>query len=500
MNVLPVECAAMAKRDVWTSSDWRLCVRPGMRQIYTPPSGTHIVAAWSVRNDFADEVLHYVVVSDGVGTLRFLILDENFATFQDFRLSVDVEPRIVTHVVVEGQILICSPDFPTLWGLVGSGLVVATKVASANTTTTAIDVPRGIACRFCNRAAVANGRVLYFTDPVAPTGGDLRTFVVENTNGRDGVIYGIHEGAGGSLVCVTSQGTHALSTDAAAVQIVGSNGTPWQILSHHSAYAYRATAAYRGRVWALSRRGIVQCDVEEGDEVYLSDPVMPRAFGARAHEDDYRACRMSETDDGPAVVSDNLQLFARYDVERELVSWWTNADINNSNVRGDVVGTLHDVDGTEIFACTNGAYRVVGDFDGASDLASPYDPVSGVLAARVETQPAENATVRHIDAAAQCDGQNRIDVALRGKAAGGVPLVDPNGLIVGTSTWGATATWQPTPIVGMQGQFGEDDAQASRDVCIEVRAQGYGARFADSVTVATSDSAPARPQNVGVRA
>lgn len=492
MNVVPFSLNDFAKRDTWTTADGQLCVRPGLRQVYAAPAGTVIIGAFSVRNDFADEVLHYVVAYDSTNFLvRFLILDENFATFQDFRISVTARPRVVTYVVVEGQILVCSPDFPTLWGQVGSGLIIANAVASINTTTTALDVPRGIACKFSNRAAIANGRSLFISDPVAPTGGDLRTFVVENQNGRQGVIYGMHEGVGGALVCVTSQGTQALPVDAAAVQIVGSNGTAWQDLSHLSAYHYRSSVAHRGRVWCLTPRGLALCDVEDGDEVYPSDPIMPRLYGARAHVDDYRRCFAVGTDTGPALFSPDLALVARTDIEREVLSWW--------GITVDLVGTLHDVDGTELLVTTAGAYRVCGDFDGTTALTSETAIPAGVLAGRVATPPAQASTVRHVDVAAQADGSNRVDTALRGQQSGGVPDVNTAGLVIGTSAWGDSRIWQPTPIAGMQGVFGDDDSTASRDVTVEVRVQGGGALVVDNGSISLSDSATVRPQNQGAR-
>ena len=57
---------------------------------------------------------------------------------------------------------------------------------------------------------IADGASLYISDPVAITGGSPRTFVAQNQNQRPGLIVGVHEGANGQLVVVTSAGVPVL--------------------------------------------------------------------------------------------------------------------------------------------------------------------------------------------------------------------------------------------------------------------------------------------------
>jgi len=258
-----VDASGWASRNLWHTPDGELCVRPGLRKFYTPDTGYDIVGAFSLRNEYVDEVWTYVAVRDTSTLLvSLLILDENFETFQEFRWGTAAVIRCITHAVVEGQLVIACPDLPTLFGMVGSSVGFALSVPSDNTATTAIDVPRGIVTAFCNRFVYADGRSLFFSDPIAADGGDGRTIVGANQNQRPGIIYGLHEGAGGMLVCVTSAGVYGLDADAAAVQIVGSNGTAWRLLSHLGAHSFLSSCVHRGRVYVLTPDGYAPGDTE----------------------------------------------------------------------------------------------------------------------------------------------------------------------------------------------------------------------------------------------
>ena len=174
---LAIDLRPFSKRNIWPTASGDLAVRPGLRQILTATallgSARNIVGGFSVPNSYTGEVWHYIFHSSPTGPadLQLRIVDENGTAWQDFSLSSDIVPRVITHAVVEGEIIIASPDFPTLWGLVGSSVTWATKVASDNPSTTAINVPQGICTAWNNRVVIADGRSLFFSDPVAATGG-----------------------------------------------------------------------------------------------------------------------------------------------------------------------------------------------------------------------------------------------------------------------------------------------------------------------------------------
>lgn len=314
-----------SKLNVYPLQSGELAARPGLRRVQDPDTGRKFVGGFSVLNPYTSEVWHYLfdVISATTTSLRLRIVDEDFVTWQEFLLGVNVDPRVITHAVVEGELVITSPDFDTLWGLVGSGITYAKKVASDNPATTAIDVPRGICTSWCNRVVIANGASLFISDPVSATGGSTRTYVGQNQNQRPAPVFGLHEGAGGQLIVLTSRGVYGLDASAAAVGIVGSNGTDWRLLNHHETYTYQSSAVIRGRCFALSKAGYLLVDIENDKEEALDDLMMPRAYGPRIASNDYRAARMLAGDEGPYVAyGDALSAHALADGIR---SWWTTS-------------------------------------------------------------------------------------------------------------------------------------------------------------------------------
>lgn len=489
------------RTDMWRLPSLEPCVRPGLRRIYTPDSGRLLVGGFSVQNEFTEETWHYVFdVSSTVGAnadLRLQILTEDFQVFQIFSMNTNVVPRVVTHAVVQGQIIISSPDFATVWGLVGSSVRFAVKQPSVNPSTTAIDVPNGVCTAWCNRVVIANGNSLFISDPIASTGGDARTYVAENQNQRPGVIFGVHEGANGMLVVVTSSGTYGLDSGAAAVQIVGSNGTDWRILNHTHASSFASSCVVRGRVYALTQDGWCPVDQESDVEQVLTDPVMPRALGTRVSIDDYRTCRLYSGELGPITAADLVFGWHMMDIPHTVLSWWHDpASRTNFYLRG----VLREPDGTLIFLTMIGIFRSAGNFDGEIALTSgnATQPRGGFFGV-VPGTPGMNQTVRHVSVSAEVGGAGSIYAALRGKNYGGkVPLADGEGITIGVDSWGtATKRYTTTPLTDVQFDYGTFASTAQRDVGLEASADGALTRILPILDVEMSESAPRRPTAKG---
>lgn len=503
---MKVDASTWAKANLWTLPSGELCVRPGLRQLYAAASLREIVGGFSVVNSYTPEVWHYVFdvssIPSAVGglDLRLRILDEDFQTFQEMAINADRVPRVITHAIAEGMGLICSPDFPTIFFVVGSGARFADAVDSTNTATTAIAVPRGICTSWCNRVVICNGRSMFVSDPVAATGGDVRTFVAENQNQRPGFIYGVHEGRDGDLVVVTSEGTYALAADAAATGIVGSNGSVWRSVNHTVATSYASSCTVRGRVYGLTRNGWAAIDTETDDEVRLTEPAMPRATFARVSLEDYRTARMFGTDEGPLVAVDGLlseggELYGamhRTDLGRGISSWWW------SPVAMKVRGVLRELDGTQMLLTDVGAYAVCGDFDGGTALSSGDDAVRGSLFGVLPPDPTGNRLVRHIDVSAAVGGtSSSIGVSLRGSRKSGALEPDANGYTIGTSTWTQTGRrLTTTPLSSARADFGQAACDRTDDVGVEVEATGCLNRISDQLSVEFSKSAELRPGKV----
>lgn len=489
-----VDTNTWSKRDMWRLSSGEMAVRPGLRKLYSR-TDRKFVGGFSVRNEYIDEVIHYIfdVDDDDDTGLRLTIYDENFERRFIYEVGTNGVPRVITHAVIQGQILICSPDFPTIWGLVGAGVRLAEKVASDDLTTTAIAVPRGIVSAFCNRAVIADGRSMFFSDPIAVTGGDMRTFVAENQNQRPGNVYGLNE-TGGMLVAVTSAGSFGLDATAIEDNIVGSNGTGWRLLNHAKTISYASSATVRGRCYALTTDGYTNVDTETNAEAILADPMMSRAYGPRISAADFRTGRMYASELGPIVALDDT--LSRSDVTDGQRTWWTSSyDTGAFAVRG----VLQAHNGQEMLLCENGVFVVDGNFDGDIALTSgaPSQP-TGIVFGVVPSTPADNRLVRHVHVAAAVGGAGYIGASVRGKRRRLVPKVDQDGITIGTDSWGTTTKrFTATPLAGARIDFSPADARATRDVCVEVAADGCLARVNRAVVVEFTDSSTQTPDNVG---
>src|SRR5690606_4828157 len=213
------------------------------------------LAAFSVRVFNTDEVFHYIVDVATSGTLdvKVRILDDDFQTYQVFTTYSNEEVKVVTHALVKDQILICSPSFPTLWGTIGGPIRKATKVASDNPNTSALEVPRGIGVEWAGRPCIARGNSLFIGDPVAITGGSPRTFVAQNQWPFGAPIYGLHVTAGGRLVVCTTAGVFALESSAAAAGQIPSED--WYTLTQYRQLDQGTKCDSHGRHYGHSERG-----------------------------------------------------------------------------------------------------------------------------------------------------------------------------------------------------------------------------------------------------
>lgn len=490
---ISVDVSRWTLRNVWRRGRG-LCVRPGIRRILDAneiandtdaDSPRSLVGGFTEQNPRTGEIWHYlfhVSASSSAplwtGTdLRLSVFEEDLTLFSELSIGNVGVPRGISRVVVEGQILICSPDFPTMWGLVGSALRIAEAQPSISGFSV-LDVPRGIACRWGNRPVIASGASLFVGDPVSATGGDLRTFIAANQNNRPGIVYGLHEAAGGMLVVATSAGVWGIDSSAAAVGVVGSNGADWRAINHHHTVDFDGSCAVRGRVYALTRRGYALVDVEDGREWEIGDPDISRALADGIDADDFRTARLYGGDEGPIVALDPEDAAHFSDTDAGITSWWTS-DVARIEVRG----TLRDVDGAQILILPSGLFRVGGNVDDTAPSAN-NDPVSpvAVLSGELEQPTSIRRVVRRVDFAAAIGGSTEFSCSVRGQAARSVVgAADPDGLTEGSSSWG-DERFTSTPIASARFDF-DDDVEPS----IEIGIQGGGARISHVISVEVVD-------------
>lgn len=511
-----IDISSWSKRNLWRLPSGEVAVRPGLRKIFDTSGGGRLIAgAFTIRNDFSGgEVWHYVVTySDNTRTTRdpkMFIYDENFALQQSsVPISSNRAPRVVTVAVVQGQVMICSPDFPPMWGLVGSMINAhATKVPSDDTTTTAIDIPVSCICTSWvgSRVVYAAGRSIFVSDPITSTGGSPRTVVAENQCELPGVVYGIHEGAGGMLVAVTNAGVYGLDSAAASVGIIGSGGADWRLLNHHRVSNYGASCVVRGRVFALTQRGYMLVDVEGDDETILNEPLQSLGIApGRYALEDFRAARLLPGEHGPIVASDDLGAVVMTDMTGDgFTSWWKSSEFNASGTAygsSSFVGILDDVDGSPLYVGSHGIYRAIGDFDGTQMLSSFSTHHTGSLRGGIPNPPAGSLRPMHVHfAAANGASTGATDpkqyAGYRGKVYSGVPSADDIGITIGVDSWGTTSKrYTVTPLESTRASVA-DNKSTSNEMTFEVGADGGLVRVTSTINVDYSESATNRPSTL----
>lgn len=486
--------------NMWRHASGELCVRPGFRRIYTP-SSRELVGGFSISNAATGELWHYIfdIATSGAKDVKLRILDEDFGVFQIFSYGADVEPRGLSYAVVQGFLLIGSPDLPPLWGGVGSGVRLAVAVDSDSGSTVIDPIPRGIISSWNNRAVICNGTSMFVSDPVSFGGGDIRSFIGENQNQRPGAIYGLHEGGGGSLITVGSSGAYGLDSAASAVGIVGSNGSGWRLLSHAESLSYDSSCVVDGRVYALTKDGFMAVDIEDGIETPLTEPYMPRAYGPRVSLEDYRAGVLLSGEHGPITAIEDQNVAHFVDYRTEIGSFWRSS---HSPTDFRLRGILKDVDGSDMLLCSNGIFRVGGDFDGEIALSSGVaTQPKGFVFAPAPSSPSSNNLVRAIHVGADVGAGGSHFAAVRGHAlpdaSGATGISDEDGITIGLDAWGtATKRYTTSSLQAVKFQAGELSARATDDVAIEVGASVCLTRIQPVVEVEVSPSAPLRPAKV----
>ena len=490
-----VDVRPWGKRNLWLSSTGQIVVRNGFRRIHAPEAGYRFLGGFSIKNGRTGEMIHHIVdmrTTKPYG-VRVHVLDAAFSIFQTFNTGSEVEPPAVTFAPVFSELLIgLGPDIPLIWGQIGVGLTWATAQASDSKASNIDPLPRGIVCAWNNRAIVADGWNMFISDPVALDGGTIRSFIGANVNQRPGGIYGMHEGAHGMIVAVTSAGVYGLDSAASAIGVIGSNGADWRLLNHNVATSYESSCVVRGRVFGLTQNGFSLIDVESDAEQSLSDREMVRGNHDRVFSNDWRKARMFAGDIGPMIGHADQQAIGVFDMIAGHQSWWTHGD---SDVEMKLRGTLRDIDGDHLLICENGIYRVGGDFDGTQALSSiaSYDQPWGGFFGSQPVIPSQNRDVREVHMAAANGGHDQ-RVTLRGESHQETAIADPQGLTIGTDAWDdADSRLTTTPIADVRVIFGSSAAEPGREMEIEVESHGAGVRVCDAIDVTDANGAKKRP-------
>lgn len=363
-------------RNAWPSGSGEIAVR----EAFAPTDTTGTLetadtwAGFSVKCPRTNVVFHYIVSDQGG---NFNIFDENIISIQRKALTGSVPKRVaLCYAIVEDEIIVTSPYFPTLWGLLGNGLIQAVKVASVNPNTTAIDIPKGISVGWAGRAVISDGEALYFSDALAP-----RTFTAENiVVPPGGTVYALHVNSGGALIIVTENGVYALPEDAAASGqlVVG----VFSKLTDYCAIDYETTCVSHGQVYGMTQKGYRRIDIEGSDEVLLDEDNMSRSDSLRIAFTDYRRARMFSAQSGP-IVSISARMYVS-DLATSFGCWWV------LGTELSLTGILFDNTGEEFYLVEQNLYSKSGN-------NSSEETVSAFTAGRIVPEAGQSRVIREIE-------------------------------------------------------------------------------------------------------
>jgi len=453
LTEVSVDISRWSSRNMWLGDDGQLRVRPGMKRVWTVDSGRDVVAAFSVFNYHTDEPWHYIVDVDRQTSstsnqvdARIKVYDEDWVQIQELPLYADRVPRDVTHALIgeRGFLVISSPDFATVRGLVGGGLRIAEKVSGSFLTS--VEVPRGLCTKWANRVVIAEDNLVYISDPVAATGGDPMTFVAANVIDRMGKIIGLHATADDLLVAVTTQGVWGFPGEALESADVADSGARWMHIQDYEGVTYRSSCIAKGKLYLLTREGFrmgltrdpgagVSINMERGVSTY-DEPVW---------SSDWRSADMFAAEDGPIVSERGLKYSLVTDVDRSFKSWW-GQDFDASS---RVVGICRRPNGEQVIVFEHGAYVATGNYDGAYNSTSETGITGkpGELIGRVEMPPASSHVLRHVHFMTDIGGQsaNTVAVAVNDSLFEISPVKDPVAAVIGTSTWNNTGNVSRPP-------------------------------------------------------
>lgn len=383
-NSFDIDPFELSHRNCQINVSGDLVVRDAFRSLLSAPSGYEFVAGFSLKSPNTGDTWHYLFerqISTSLVTLK--VYDEQLNVIKTLSVGPVSSKRV--HVYVASisspttanlELLITSPHFNSIYGIVGGGLQIAETVASVNPNTTAVDVPNGVCVGVNGRIIIGRGRNLFISDAKKP-----RTYVGVNIGGLHGVIYSIHDLQGGTVGVVTDKGTWILPADAffsgQTAQAV------FQKLSDYSATDYGQTAVVDDRLFGLSENGIREITADS-EEYSLAEEIVPRELARPIETTNFRKLRMFADGRGPLISQKDA--LCQFDLPREFFCWQTVAD----GYDFELVSVLFEADGTPLYVVGSEVLRQIGNTEWTGEK------VKGVVFGRVKTKARESLVARHL--------------------------------------------------------------------------------------------------------
>jgi hypothetical protein len=402
---------------------------------------TKFVFGFSAESANSGEIFHYIFTTNSSNVLSASLYSSQFickAYYTIGQMTADLEP--FSYAINYNQIVVNSKSLPyPLWGFIGGTLTRANKVESINPDTPALTLFPGRVTSFADRFAWAYANQVIFNDP----GTEPRTICAPNAISLGGTVLDMFQsGEGGNLIIACTDGTYVVPPDAL-------NGFQFQgVISKIPGYqAARSNniAVSRGNTLGLTVDGVM--DLASFQKLQLAKPILRRALSSSVGpgpSGDYRSGSIFGTNEGYIVTIDGKS--AMLDLETGKVTWLYIPGLAPGTYDIDIVATLKDQDGVNLYMTSSTIFEFIGNWDWReTPTAAAPNPTAtiplGSVCLRIPSDPQLSPVVREITTSANFP--NRIQYSfVRGSLQSATtpqPAVASNQIsVIGTSFWGAS--------------------------------------------------------------
>lgn len=380
------------------------------------------------------EVRHCLVFDDGSASTanRVAIYDDGWTR----RGTIDVAPGVIRDFSVaqaDGEMMVTSPDFFSLYGVVGSNLRQAAVVATEDPSYTALDIPMGITVSWQGRMVTAAYQTLWISDAQRP-----ETYTFQWAIALPGTIYGLHVAPNGALIACTTDGVYALPADAAASG-QGPAGVVDKVTNTRIT-GFRKSVVWQGDIYMLSGDSLYSMS---GQSRKISTGSQIRALSPHVSVRDLADAQLFAWQEGFIVaISDKLCVVRPGD---GFHSWWTD-------LPGALLGVLEDSSGWPMLVFADGVYS----------LETESEIVFGGFSGQIPTPPEASPVVRSVTTSSNTDRHQY--AALRGEQKSN--LTPQGGAYIGSDLWGDATDAEDNAMRSRRHHF----ANRTDDITLEVQA------------------------------
>lgn len=482
--------------NIFKNDSLGMFVRPSRTAHFTThefPAGTQkIIYGFSLESQNTTEVWHYIIFDSGI----LVCYNEEFQEI--WRLSIAAESAnglpdasigSFTHAVSYNQFIINS-EYLTgpIYGYVGGGAILASKVASINPDTTALELLPGGVATFGDRIVYSYYNQIFINDP----GVDPRTIVAENAIAFEGKVLDMFQaGPQGNFYVITTESVYVLPADGLAGQQSYSGFI--SRIRNYEGTQLRNCGYSKGTIFGLVDNGV--WDINNSINIEMIKYRRARKISNNVGNFlDFRYGRMYSYENGFIISLGGTSLLI--DLVNKFSTWIYSYNLSSKGSE-EIVGVLKTRDGKSIFASQNGVWEFSGNtaVTNSSTMTATTDAdysgqtVWGIACKQVETPPELSPVVRQIITSS--DNHGRLIKTYIRKSEGSTTTPGAlSGAVIGTDLWDTSGL-----LYGERKMRSVRHQRAVRgdSLDMEVAMQGPMSRINKDVSIGTNGQGVDRP-------